>query len=625
MLRQLWTGLAAAMFCFGNAGAKEAAYTATTMDVFINTEKAVSSQPLDVLVKITPKNGWHIYWNNPGDTGLETRISVSSDLGKTVLKKQSAPKYFNLHNTITQYAYDDAAYWLFRITPDKPGDEVSITVNAEWLACKDECVAESLTEIIPISAAVSHQASLLWEKELFAAQRTFPRLYLHGRFEQKDNHLLVNIDGLTTAPKELRFVPFKRDVAEDYLPQSFAYHNNILAVDVPLKEDVVINTSLNAVVLTENGVWQLNLQQDNSLIPVRDSANHHLLSILAAAFIGGLILNLMPCIFPVLFLKAFNLVQNACAGMQAKIESFFYFIGVITSFSGIALLLWLLRKTGENIGWGFQLQSPVFIALMFMLFLILTLMFLGIINFNASCFNRLGIISANNGKINAFLTGLFAVLIASPCSAPFMGAAIGYSITQPLHIYLPIFLTLATGYALPFTLIGLFPQQLAAILPRPGRWMETLKKLFALPMLATCIWLGWIFVHQTQTATSQANMENSLEWQAFSPEKLQALILKKQPVFIVFTAKWCLTCLLNEKIALDAPRFKQLIKDKKITLLKADWTNKDENITKALSLYGRNSVPLYVYYDGSDSQPRILPQLLTSGLLEDWLNKKIKQ
>lgn len=609
------------MFCFGNAAAKESAYTATQMDVLVNIEKAAEKQPLDVLVKITPKNGWHIYWNNPGDTGLATQVSVVSNQGNAVLKKQSAPKHFSLHGAINQYAYDDSAYWLFRIMPEKQEhDEAQVvTVNAEWLACNDECVAESLTEIIPISDSGSHQNAPSWENELFAAQKTFPLLYLEGRFEQKDYHLIVHIDGVNEAPETLRFVPFKRDVAADYLPQSFAYRDGVLAVEVPLNESVTVNQPMKAVALTDKGVWQLDLQPDAELAPVQQAQAQPLIGILAAAFLGGLILNMMPCIFPVLFLKTINLVQNAYAETQAKLEAIFYFIGVIVSFTGIAALLWLLRTTGENIGWGFQLQSPFFIAVMFLLFLILALMFLGIINFNALWFNRLGSISSGNRQIQAFLTGLFAVLIASPCSAPFMGAAIGYSITQPLHIYLPVFLALAVGYALPFTLIGLFPKQLAVVLPRPGRWMEILKKLFALPMLATCIWLAWIFVHQVQNETTLSATDNGLEWQRFSEEKLQSLANTKQPVLIVFTAKWCLTCLVNEKIALDNPRFKQLAKDKNIALLKADWTNKDAEITAALSQYGRNSVPLYVYYNGTDNRPQILPQLLTVGLLEDLL------
>ena len=326
----------------------------------------------------------------------------------------------------------------------------------------------------------------------------------------------------------------------------------------------------------------------------------------------------MPCIFPILFIKAIQFMNNIYSAKKVSIEAMMYFLGVLFSFSLIAGLLWFLRQSGESIGWGFQLQSPVFVACLFILFFIIGLLFLDVIHFNSSFFNKLATISVKNEKCNAFLTGLFAVLIGSPCSAPFMGTALGYSMTQPPSVYFPIFLALAVGYALPFTLIALFPQYILKFLPRPGKWMNTLKKIFALPVFATCLWLGWIFYHQVSVFPT-ISMTDDLTWEEFTPEKSLELQNNKQPFFIDFTAKWCLTCLVNEKTTLSSKTFKQFVNNKGITLLKADWTNKNEIITESLAQYNRNSVPFYVYYNGTDEKPIIFPQLLTPQAFEKYV------
>ena len=284
-----------------------------------------------------------------------------------------------------------------------------------------------------------------------------------------------------------------------------------------------------------------------------------------------------------------------------------------------------MQKGGTSLGWGFQLQSPTFIALLFILFFCIGLMFLDIIQVNGTWFNRLANLTTDGGKLNSFLnsflTGLFAVLIASPCSAPFMGAAIGYSITQPWYIYFPVFGALAVGYALPFTIIGMFPRVWAKILPKPGKWMLTLKKIFSLPIFATCLWLGWVFYNQVSPQETSVAEAQDLVWQDFSEDKVQALRAENRPVFIDFTAKWCLTCLVNEKTALSSKTFAKLVKNKNIALFKADWTSQDKAITQALARYERNSVPLYVYYNGKIEEPIILPQLLTPSLLKEYLKR----
>lgn len=346
----------------------------------------------------------------------------------------------------------------------------------------------------------------------------------------------------------------------------------------------------------------------------------NVLTIMLMAFIGGIILNFMPCIFPVLTIKAISLVQSRNNLRTIKLESLLYLLGVVVSFLIIASVLIFLRLQGEYVGWGFQLQSPVFVAIMLGIFIVIFLMLLDVVNIKPLFADRLGRLSLSKRKINAFLTGFFAVLIASPCTAPFMGIAVGYTLSQPIYVYYPVFLALGLGYALPFTMIGFCPRFLSRMLPKPGKWMVTLKKVFAIPVFLTCIWLLWVLNSQVRVVfVPQEKVVSSLNWEVYDVSKVSSLVADGKPVFVDFTAKWCITCLANERMALETEVFRSLVKDKGIHIFKADWTNDDENITKALEMYGRNSIPLYVYYNGKNGKYVILPQLLTPGIMEEYL------
>ena len=346
-----------------------------------------------------------------------------------------------------------------------------------------------------------------------------------------------------------------------------------------------------------------------------NSANSSLLLVLLMAFVGGIILNFMPCIFPILTLKAISLIQGRFNHREMRIDALLYMLGVVVSFLLVAGILAVLRAQGEAVGWGFQLQNPYFVVLMLLIFVVVLLLLLDLIALKNPLADKLGRLSMSDKRIGAFATGFFAVLIASPCTAPFMGIAIGYTLSQAAYVYVPVFLFLGLGYALPFTLVGFFPKVLHKILPKPGRWMEILKKIFAIPVFLTCVWLGWVLYNQlavTQTASQSAEM-----WQEYDANKVKQLVANGEPILLNFTAKWCITCLANERLAFRAPEFEKLVQQKKIHLFKGDWTNENPEITKALASYGRNSIPLYVYYDGK--QYHILPQLLTPSILCDHL------
>ncbi len=621
-IKAFWLGICFAISLVFSTFAGETSHSLTKLDIYPSTQTITQNAALQILVKVTPKDGWHLYWNNPGDTGIPTKVQIYSDFGTATLKQQSSPKYFYLHNLITQYAYDSAAYWLFDFDIDKAqnfqiGDVFSFRVDASWMVCKDECITEKISQDVYIPVDGISHPNLSWEQEIFKAQKNFPQPVIPGYFHRENNKLRVSVPGFKLSSDKLHFIPYIKDLINTHIPLKSVLLDGNLLLEAVLQEDVSLPDNLQALILSANDAQEISLSP--SFVAPIISEQYSFAFVLLMAFLGGLILNLMPCIFPILFLKMINLINSAYSRAKISLEALLYFCGVVVSFGIVSLILWIMRKGGEMIGWGFQLQSPIFVAFLFILFFVLGLMFLDILHFNMPVLNKLASFSVKNNKLNAFLTGLFAVLIASPCSAPFMGAAIGYSITQPWPIYFTIFFALAVGYALPFTFIGLFPQQLAKILPHPGKWMVTLKKIFALPIFATCLWLGWVFYNQTFSNISAASSSDII-WQEFSEETVAKLQQNKKPFFIDFTAKWCLTCLVNEKTALSSKTFKKLIKDKNITLLKADWTTQNDDITQALAIYGRNSVPLYIYYSGKDDEPIILPQLLTTDILKEHLN-----
>ena len=359
------------------------------------------------------------------------------------------------------------------------------------------------------------------------------------------------------------------------------------------------------------------------LIKMEQSKNHFLSDdlglnikfwmILFMAFAGGIILNLMPCIFPVLSIKIMSLANMNSE--ERSIEALFYGIGVITSMLIIAGLLYGFRIFDSTVGWGFHMQSPYFVGFMFVLFVVLTLLMLDIINLNNSCLSRFAFLHFENHKVNAFMTGLLAVIIATPCTAPFMRAAIAYALMSPIYIYFPIFFTLGIGYALPFAILAWNPLKIKSILPKPGKWMNILKKILSVPLIFTCFWLFWVLLAQIGVVVSGRN----LAWQDYDSTKVEQALENKQPVFIDFTAKWCITCMVNKQAALQSDDLAKIVKEKNILLLRADATNKNEKISKALSFYGRASVPLYIYYDGKSDDYLILPQILTPAILKEYL------
>ncbi len=338
--------------------------------------------------------------------------------------------------------------------------------------------------------------------------------------------------------------------------------------------------------------------------------------ILLAAFVGGIIMNAMPCVFPILALKVVSLSQTAGKNNQKLAKALSYTAGVTASFLLIAFLLTVLRKGGSLIGWGFQMQSPWFVGAMAVLFLLLSLAMLDFISLPAVGGATAAKISRRQSVVNAFATGFLAVLVATPCTAPFMGAAVGYALNAAPSVGIWVFVSLGLGYALPFAAAELYPQKIGRWLPRPGKWMRIFKQILAIPLILTFGWLSWIWYHQV----APQPVQNQL-WQPYNAAQIEQLVQSGKPVFVDFTAKWCLTCILNKRSTLGTSEFETLAKERGIHLFRADWTNNDAEISMALESFGRSSVPLYVYYDGKNQDYRILPPLLTLNIVKNYLTK----
>jgi len=522
------------------------------------------------------KNGWHISWKNPGDAGVAPKFYLEN---RQILPfGQSAPERFLYEDLIVQYAYLNKAYFLFETKKqNKP-----LNFKVFWTACREDCVPEQASfELLP-------KTTFSFEKRYARALKTFPqKAKLPIESKISGNDLILKI----REPFEL---PVYFAASEDGLfsadsPQSAEYKDGALFLTV--KTDGLTKAPSSGVLFSNNKAFDVVISPGEK--PV--------LGLLLLAFLGGIILNLMPCVFPVLSLKAISMVQSTYQKKGHIKRALAYLFGVLSCFFVIASALFALKSAGKAVGWGFQLQSPLFVLVMIVLFVLILLYLFDILKIKTPFIGKL----YKASLLNSFLTGFFAVLIASPCTGPFMGAALGYALLEESFVYFPVFLSLGLGYALPFVLLEIFPQAFKKLLPAPGSWMVKLKYILSIPIFLTVLWLCWVLFHQIQ------NPFQTDAFETYSFKKVEKALEKGEPVFIDFTAKWCLTCLFNERTVLYSDAFLDKAKQKGVRLFKADWTRYDPQILKNLKTYGRSSVPLYVFYQKSSNDHIVLPQILT--------------
>ncbi|MDX2464289.1 MAG: protein-disulfide reductase DsbD [Porticoccus sp.] len=426
----------------------------------------------------------------------------------------------------------------------------------------------------------------------------------------------------------------------------------------PRRQTITLNTNTSAFTVTETvndltATNEENLEQDQNPPPLNS-----LPLMLIFALLGGVILNLMPCVFPILSIKALSLTTAHLNKQGKHLHGLAYTLGIVFSFMTIASLLILLRGAGEAIGWGFQLQSPLFVGLLVYLFVLMGLSFSGFLTIGTRLMNWGQSTTEGHSLTSSFMTGLLATVVASPCTAPFMGTALGFALTQPTWAAMSTFVFLGIGMALPLLLLSWWPG-MAEKMPKPGAWMERFKEFLAFPLYLSAAWLLWVLGRQTGSDTVSAVIcgivlilfsiwllkvrKNSLTiaiaittvtlalllpwqtnrnhdnqdapWQPYSEAALQELRSNGHAVFINLTADWCITCLANEKLALSSEKFLATLKEQNITYLKGDWTNYNPEITQLLNRHHRSGVPLYLFYPEGTGQPMILPQLLTENIV----------
>lgn len=649
-----------------------------------------ASKTIDIITEADIKPGWHLYWDNPGDIGGPTSLSFFesphyTEIGNT----HTAPEKSVYEDIITSYVYTKKVY--FRSTFTLKGlasvQRLPFNLVLSYTACSESCLPEEipLSFALPVAAAAEKNPTFL--NTLLTAENTFP-VRLPATASLSGELLKLELqDQILKDCSEAEFVsrhPKKSALSE--LPETTVAEHNRLHVKFQKEElppdfkgvllcpghayyiDADVNAPVNTNIPADAAApTATSSPADNpppagspssgtlsssanpppagsvsptAGTPSSDSFSGGLLYYLITAFIAGLILNLMPCVLPVLSLKALYLVQNR--RHASPLSALAYVAGVVCSFMLLAGILFYLRELGAGMGWGFQLQSPVFNAVLLLLFFLIFLNLTDRLPLPDACADTLSRLA---GK-QSFLTGFFAVVIACPCTGPFMGATIGYAVAKPALIYFGIFLALSLGYALPYALIEMFPGFFLKYIPKPGHWMITMKRILALPILLTCFWLGWVIFNQFRPAaadapdaakadtvpgttsaagTSSPGISPSAAaaaepvWEPYTPAKVAAALAARRPVFINFTAKWCLICLLNDKTSLSTETFRRLAAEKSIALFKADWTNRDETIRDALKAYGRNSIPLYVWYPAGKQTPVLLPQILTPDILKTQL------
>ena len=611
----------------------------------------VPGTSINIGLKVSMDEGWHTYWKNPGDSGGPIELNWDLPIGFSVSDVQwPLPEKIEYPPLMT-YGYEDfVIYPMVLSIPENYSDNY-FEMTADILICADVCIPESGKISANLLDIESNSLIYEWLESV-------PSNFLPTNASISENNLEIRFT-FEKEVKEIYFFPDKNSSIDYSSKQNFYKKDDNYFLSINLFNDELQNVSG---VLDINGIgYKIANSQINNL----NEGSLSLITALIFALLGGLILNLMPCVFPVISLKVLSFVSmGGSSPEKIRNHALIFTAGVVASFMIIALTIVLLKQAGNFVGWGFQLQSPLIVGLLSMVMVFISLVLITDNSFGESL-TKLGNIGNNeNGYYSSFLTGVLAVVVASPCTAPFMGVALGYALIQPSGETIPIFLSLSLGFSLPYLLLAANPK-LINFLPKPGNWMVTLKEFFAFPMLATAIWLLWVFSLQvnqslviflligwlllalnfwvflkdykkiikiifsgisilsmlyflpsTEDLDTKQNqiIGSATEWYEEIEEDLRN---KNQPYFINFTAAWCITCQSNEITAFSKESFKNLLEEKNIEYIKADWTNRNDAITESLKKYGRSGVPFYLYWEPGYEKPKILPAILTDQIIKN--------
>ena len=611
----------------------------------------VPGTSINIGLKVSMDKGWHTYWRNPGDSGGPIEIDWNLPKGFSVSDiKWPLPEKIEYPPLMT-YGYEDFVIYPMVLSIPADYSDDYFEMNADILICADVCIPES-------GKISSNLLDIESDSLIYEWLESVPSKSLPITTSLNDNNLEIRFT-FEKEIKEIYFFPDENNSIDYSSKQNFYKKDDGYFLSIKLFNDEFQNVS---------GVLDIDGTGYNVSNGKFEDFNEEGLSLITAlifALIGGLILNLMPCVFPVISLKVLSFVSmGGSSPRKIRNHALVFTVGVIASFMLIALTIVLLKQAGNFVGWGFQLQSPLIVGLLSLVMVFISLVLITDNSFGESLTKLGNIGGSENGYYSSFLTGVLAVVVASPCTAPFMGAALGYALIQPSGETVPIFLSLSLGFSLPYLLLAANPK-LIDFLPKPGDWMVTLKEFFAFPMLATALWLLWVFslqvnqilviflligwlllalnfwifqkdyktinkviflgisifsmiyfLPETEDIETEQNLiiGSATEWYEGIEDDLRN---KNQPYFINFTAAWCITCQSNEITAFSKDGFKSLLEEKNIEYIKADWTNRNDAITRSLKKYGRSGVPFYVYWEPGFENPKILPAILTDQIIKN--------
>ena len=653
-----------------------------------------------VALRLAIDRGWHTYWRNPGESGLPTTLAwrlppgyAAGDIAWPAPKALSAGPLVN-------YGYEGEVFHLVPLTVPAGatlGATATLAARADWLVCKETCVPESADLSLDLPVA-REAAPSRWHDAIAATQAALPQPLPASWSAQATANgariaLALTAPANARDPGALQFFAYDERRIEASAPQvREAGGRDRFVLDLPVSHELKGEfAALRGVLRAANGFTtgagtvdavsvdvpitgtpvagpKPRLDAGATLAvaaPAQANGSSMLPIALLFALAGGLLLNLMPCVFPILSLKALGLAAADGRDRRAlRAEGVAFAAGVLVAFAALGLVLLALRAGGAQLGWGFQLQSPAVVTGLAILFFVIAQNLSGVFEFGAWLPSRVATWTHANRHVDAFASGLLAVIVASPCTAPFMGAALGYALTAPVASTLGIFVALGVGMALPYFLLAWFPRW-RRLLPRPGPWLVRLRQILAFPLYATVAWLVWVLAAQVGTdavlriglvlvlvalalfawrawrgagrpawslagavavvaATVAAwplltgaapppdtrrTEAGSSGWQPYTPARVSALVAEGRPVFVDFTAAWCITCQVNERFVLNDARVRAAFARNDVALVRADWTRRDPVITQALADLGRNGVPVYVIYR-KGRPPQLLPEVL---------------
>jgi thiol:disulfide interchange protein/DsbC/DsbD-like thiol-disulfide interchange protein len=709
----------AAVLALGLAGATTAAPVRTPhveAELVAARTAIVPGEPLQVALRLRLQEGWHTYWRNPGDSGLPTTLAWTLPAGITAGPIDWPAPHALPAGPLVNYGYEGEVFHLVTLDPAAtlaPGGEAVVAARADWLVCKETCIPEGVDLSLTLPVRATAEPDPRWAAPIAAVRAALPQPLAgwDARAEGQGTTIALRLtpsrtgDGNPGAtPGELRFFPHAEALIEPSAPQPLRRDGDAYVLTLPVASTLAGTFPRLDGVLTATGTLApgaaplraatLDLPLAGSIVagpkPVlapaprlnlapAPTAGLGLALAVAFALAGGVLLNLMPCVFPVLSLKIVGFATHRDSKATMRREAGAFAAGVVATFVTLGLLLVALRAAGEQLGWGFQLQSPGVVTALAILFFVLALNLSGVFEFGQLAPSGVAGWTSRNRAADAFGSGVLAVVIASPCTAPFMGAALGYALSGSIATTLAVFGALGVGMALPYVLLAWFPGWRRR-LPRPGPWLVRFKQLLAFPLYGTAIWLAWVLGTQrdndavlrllvvllivgfalwawhnrragggwawgflgaiafanalvvgwplfaadadpapmAKAAAPAQAVGDDARWLPFTPTKVGELTGAGRTVFVDFTAAWCVTCQVNKRLVLNADNVRAAFAKRNVALVRADWTRRDPEITRALAALGRNGVPVYVLYRPG-KEPLLLPEVLQRQTILDAL------